>query len=296
MNQITTKQNLKEHIELLAAQRNLYSKSKKILTIRSVIVFIFMVFGFFHFDNKILSAYVALASITYLFLDMFWLEKIEKNYRKTAAGIQELFDTKILELDWNSILIPEKPDHELIFEALNDFKKSMGDFSKLIDWYPTDVSRIELKTARAICQRSNIVWDSKQRKGLLKWIVAVLVIQTIVAIIIGINFQVSASTLLVSIILPLLPAYNFLLKLIVLHYDTLNMQITLKKEAEKLINISLDASEQSMCFHSRMLQNEIYNHRKECLPIPDWFYFIIKKDNEDEMYYNVSAKLKEIQK
>jgi hypothetical protein len=294
MNKICEIQDKKENIELLAAQRKLYSSSKRVFNIRACIVLVLVTVSFIPIDARI-KPFIGLASIVFLFLDMFLLEKIEDKRRNLAARIQELFDTRVLDLDWNILIIGSKPDYESICEFYEKYKKQKKrDLSELMRWYAVDVCSIEFSTARALCQRSNIIWDYKQRVKVLNWIIMYLVLQTIGAIFTSMALELSLNDFIVISFLPLLPSYRLYIKRIDLHMQAYKRLEALKSEADKLINESNSLSESDLKWRFRTLQDAIFNHRKSAPAVPDWTYFKFRNKYESEMYYNVSAKIAEL--
>ncbi len=300
MNKINTLQNEPENIELLAAQRYWYSRSKQIYWIRIIIPMLLLVSSFFTTTNNAapslssLKIYISLFSILYLFLDIFWLEKLQLKLKKYAAQIQEQFDCKVLDLEWNNILSGNRPAPELIKEGLEKFRKHNNDFKSLSNWYAPEVSSVDLKLGRVLCQRSNIYWDSKQRKQLIVLLIGFGIVTIVVLTVMAIKQEMKLSDLIISTILPLLPGCNLLLKQLTQHSHASERLDTLKNEADRLIDITNKESADRMLYECRLLQNEIYNHRKSSPSIPDWYYYLNKKTNEGEMIFSVNRKLKDL--
>jgi hypothetical protein len=49
-------------------------------------------------------------------------------------------------------------------------------------------------------------------------------------------------------------------------------------------------------FRIRLLQNEIFIHRKGCPLVPDWLYGLFRTKNEDSMNYSISKAVEEIRR
>ena len=98
MNRINIKQNEESQLELLFTQRNLYSSAKRLFGWRTGIAVCLAVAGPFltALDSQI-STYTAIVVVVYLLVDNLVLQKIENFKKITAAKVQELFDTNVLE-------------------------------------------------------------------------------------------------------------------------------------------------------------------------------------------------------
>ncbi|MEQ1499859.1 MAG: S-4TM family putative pore-forming effector, partial [Parcubacteria group bacterium] len=115
MNSISEKQNQEKRVELLLTQRILYSQAKIYFIYRTTFALILAILGPALIAINInLAPYIALVSIVYWLLDNLWFEKIESTKKIDAAKFQELFDTQVLDLNWNEVVVGSKPDHEII--------------------------------------------------------------------------------------------------------------------------------------------------------------------------------------
>ena len=154
MNNINLKQNESSSIDLLFAQRYLYTSAKKYFIWRTIIaIFIAIIGPLLTSLNSLISAYVALFVLIYVLADNFLLEKIEISKKVIAAKTQELFDVYVYDMPWNTIVVGEKPEQEVIdFILLNNKNR---DSTILMNWYPEENSQVELLKGIFLCQYSN---------------------------------------------------------------------------------------------------------------------------------------------
>jgi len=134
---------MSENIQLLAAQRNLYSRAKNIIGLQMVLSGpIALGAAVVTISHPELKGYVALWGILIVVFDLFVFTPWVKKLRDSAARVQELFDTKVLGIDWNNIAVGKRPDPELVHEESNrhglDEKKQMP-FRK---WYPVVIDTV----------------------------------------------------------------------------------------------------------------------------------------------------------
>lgn len=165
--ELRKRQNDKNNIKRLAAQRRIYSKAKKIN---------YLIFGLVVLIPIVVSVLTTIPSLVFLqnpnvtlllhaytvfmvFLQYFLTTHIEK-MKKHAAYIQLESDMKVFDLKWNDCLLGPKVDNtELVVKEFDKFPKK--DLSDLNNWY--DLSGLEKKKREEvirICQRQNLQWNS----------------------------------------------------------------------------------------------------------------------------------------
>lgn len=165
--ELQKRQNDKNNIKRLAAQRRIYSKAKKIN---------YLIFGLVVLIPIVVSVLTTIPSLVFLqnpnatllfhaytvfmvFLQYFLTTHIEK-MKKHAAYIQLESDMKVFDLKWNDRLLGPKVDNtELVVKEFDKFPKK--DLSDLNNWY--DLSGLEKKKREEvirICQRQNLQWNS----------------------------------------------------------------------------------------------------------------------------------------
>lgn len=165
--ELQKRQNDKNNIKRLAAQRRIYSKAKKIN---------YLIFGLVVLIPIVVSVLTTIPSLVFLqnpnvtlllhaytvfmvFLQYFLTTHIEK-MKKHAAYIQLESDMKVFDLKWNDRLLGPRVDNtELVVKEFDKFPKK--DLSDLNNWY--DLSGLEKKKREEvirICQRQNLQWNS----------------------------------------------------------------------------------------------------------------------------------------
>jgi len=281
MNNIIEKQNTKSSIDRLFAQRKLYSQVKLIFYIRLSIALLIAtvgpIFSILFLDKK---GYVALFAVFYLCFELL-LEKIEKDKRANAAKIQELFDVEIFGLKWNLIVVGQKPEQEVINSLALNVKKE--DILKLNNWYPAYIKELPLSNGIIICQKSNIWWDQELRKKLVGLMYLFLLLITVSVIFLNLDNLVSV--FLVNS-LPLIPLYKVVISQIISHNKTINSLKSLKEKLDSILENILEVSVSNEDL--RLIQDEIYRHRINNHPVPDFFYKLFR--NKSEKIMNITAE------
>src|SRR5205823_2713280 len=86
------------------------------------------------------------------------------------------------------------------------YSKVQSGLPPLTDWYAPVVSELPLDVGRVICQRTNCWWDSTQRRRYATWVLASVIIVTLLMVGLGFVGGLTVEKLFLAILLPLSPA------------------------------------------------------------------------------------------
>lgn len=297
MTNISQRQNEQGNINKLQAQRQTYSDIKFwMITIATVGVFFPIIVSFIAFiynndffsnligfekkDISYFSAFVGIFSTSLVGL----LSILLKQMKEDAAKIQEMFDTNVFQLPWDSIIIGNKPDTGLVLNQSKKFKRKHPDYNGFSDWYTVKAATFKYPEAIAFCQQQNLHWDSSLRTPVMKRSITILVIIIVIMLILGVSNDLSMRNFLTNVVLLLFPICLFFSKMIREHYETIKETERLKGICEDLINsiISNSLIMDEFMLKCRQLQTAIYIHRKSARPIPNWLHRKKKDDHEEE--------------
>lgn len=273
MNSIANTQYQPIQISRLAAKRQLYSESKGIFILQISLALLGVILGFLSVNVwpiiKIFSAYYGVVVTA---VDFFYLTPRLNDKRTLASKVQELFDCDVLGLDWPSMIAGHPPEKEIIVEKRRAYDTVAHRHGPLTDWYPVSAGALPLYLARLVCQRSNLWWDANLRRRYAEAITVILVV-SFVLLAGGLFFtKVSASTILLSIIVPFAPAFYLGVRQIRENREAVARLERLREFAEKLWNSALNKQkdEHDVSLESRRLQDAIYLHRSRTPLIFDW--------------------------
>lgn len=292
---INQKQNSGEQIEMLAAQRQLYSSAKRIMGAQMIlagpVAVTATLIGIFYPEFK---NYAALLGITILVLDLVFLNPLQKKLRSQGALVQEAFDTKVLDITWNEIKVGKKPEPELIQEHARGFGSDKVKLDMLRNWYPTETQQLPLDWGRIVCQRANIWWDSNLRRRYANSILTVLVLLAIILIWFGFSQAMNVTDFVMKVAVPLAALYKLGVSQFVEHRDAADRLDKLKDHAEKIWSEAINgAGIDVLKAKSRSLQDEIFDGRKRNPPIFDFIFFIFKNKHEEQMNRGAQALIQE---
>lgn len=267
------KQNTPEAIQLLSVQRYLYSRAKFIelasflLTLVPIILILFI-------GNGICIQFIT----TIVTVISLLLTQWSKNEIKSAARIQEKFDTLIFGLSWNKILVGREPSVEII----NKFSKNQ-DQSNLKNWYTNpDLDSDELNII--ICQRNNVVWNIQLHK-ICKNIIVFLLLLFLVFIIASIFFKdYMWAHVMDTVIVTIIPIVIKFVSYCISFKALLDEETRLINEIDDIIH-SVDENGYVISFEVlRIIQDFIFiNIRSATVLVPNWIYLVTKKSREEAM-------------
>lgn len=287
---IIERQDLPENIELLAAQKNIYSRAKNIIGIQMILsVPVAICAAITTIVKPELNGYIALWGILIVLFDLFVFTPSVKKLQDNAARIQELFDTKVLGLDWNEISVGKRPEPELVHEEAKKHGIVEEKITGLRNWYPLIIDGIPEIFGIIISQRSNVWWDARMRR---KYTLAIRVILVSIAfglIGYGLYEKKDMFEFLAFIVAPLAATYVFGYRQMTEHGDAADRLDMLKSFSEKIWSDALAGKDiATLMLKSRALQDQIFEHRKKNPPIFDFLFRWFRDGNEELM--NKGAK------
>jgi hypothetical protein len=287
---IVQKQEFPENIELLAAQRNLYSRAKNIIGLQIMLsVPVAICAAVTTIVKPELKGYMALWGILVVVFDLFVFTPWVKKLRDSAARIQELFDTKVLGLDWNEISVGKKPEPELVHEEARKYGLKEENIAGLRQWYPIIIDEVPEIFGIIISQRSNVWWDCKMRRRYALFIRVFLVCIALGLVGYGLYEKKDMFEFLAYIVAPLASTYVFGYRQMMEHGDAADRLDKLRELVEKIWSDAKSGKDAaSLKQKCRTLQDQIFDHRKKNPPIFDFLFKWFRDGNEELM--NKGAK------
>jgi hypothetical protein len=272
MNSVS-KQNSKQAINMLAAQRAIYSRAKvywgAVIVMSGLALPLISVYSIF---NKYYAAYAALLSFGILFLNGLVLITI-KRMVTNAAAIQDLFDSYVLDVPKNYILIPSDVN-ELISEwSAVYFKKH--DKSQITDWYAASLRQMGQTKATLTGQSINAWWDGSLRQAYLTGQVTIAGFIILSVLTLGLMQNLSLEDFILAILVPVIPLVQIILSELYKNYVATQGARKNLDKAQGLLNNSTASK-----VEIRMLQDSIYLHRVSSPLVFDFIYWLSQKKKE----------------
>ena len=293
MNKITETQLEPTQLKHLAAQRQLYTDAKAVQKFQVGLNILgppILAVCVNHLGMSLV--YAVCYGIIVTLLNILWLTPWQKSLQKKAAGIQELFDCDVLELDWREIVAGPRLGIEIVEKYA--LKHRHEDPNDLKDWYAKDVSELPLHLGRIACQRENCAWDAELRFRYRKLIMGILVVLAMLTIFVGIKGGFSVEKFILVVVVPLIPAFVLGIRQYKGYTESATRIDEVRKSAARLWEKALEGTtpEELTCA-SRNLQDAIYNNRQKNPLILDIFYNFFKKKDEKLMNETVNELVRE---
>lgn len=297
MNYIDQEQNKEDKLKLLAAQRQLYTDSKKLQLI-SVIISIPIVIilsGLVAIFPK-LAAYAALYGTIATILEAVFLSRLQKNTQEKAARIQQVFDCEVLKFDWNSLNCGNKIEPETVINYSEKYKHRDPNYDSIKNWYPISIRQLAIEQARIICQRSNVWWDANLRRRYSNWVLFVLGMLVAIVLLMSLIGGLTLEKFVLAVVVPLTPAFVFGLRQCIDHRDSADRLDRLRESADAVIQEVIDQrlTPQDIQKESYSLQMQIYENRRYNPLIFDWIYSRLRDKNEEQMNKGAESLIQEL--
>jgi len=279
MNSISSQQNEDGFLTLLAAQRRLYNEEKARMAVWIFAVLAVTLAGtgvirgfeeylpFFTFGALLLAA------------GEYWYLKTLSKKRAQAARIQEMFDGKLFQLEWNKFSAGKLPRSAIIATAAARLKRKKGEWEKLRDWYSSAKPELPLAHARLLCQRENLAWDSDLRRTYAVCILGLILAATILLFLTALKLNLGMANFFGVPIILFLPLFTLGLSHAWAQWKVAQRGAELHEALEEVLEgITHGKSEDSILMQAaRNLQNEIFHQRADNIPVWNWFYNALKK-------------------
>ena len=278
-NGICKRQNEAKCIMMLAAQRELYNSAARLDLVGFVLSVILPVTFSFLPGFGASWDWIRYLSYGLSVLMLFASNAISracKSKKSLAASIQNEFDIYVYQMPWSKNLFgPRKNLNAEIAEysqkILNN-EKQKGD---LVNWFTSPVDDMPLEKGILSCQRENINWDSRLRKRYRIYATILCVFLTVSMYAMGIvnneTFQIC-----ITRIVFVLPMARWIITL----WNSVSDDIVRLQDLKASFNSIEDLNMEEL----QANQKRITDHRKSCVKIPNWFYWLFKDKDENREY------------
>lgn len=274
-------QNQPRSLQLLLAQRRMYSVAKRWQTIRwwGVLVIGVSAPVLAVFLPKTAVAVGAIAGL-WLFAGRTLLAWAESNQMSRAASVQEVFDQTVFGMP-RSIIRSALPSPEDIARIAGTGAALTVDArrEKLIDWYPIDVANSGAR-AVAIAQRANAAYSDRLLRATVTLWVTVAGVWVCVVIAASLIVKMDLATFLLGVFLPVLPAaldaFEYIRSIARAAKDRADLANTIASR--------LEPGERIEPYELLVWQERLYDLRRTTPQVPDWLYRMLRDKNEEAMH------------
>lgn len=286
-NNIVELENSQVHINQLKAARHLYTKAGRYsISYMFFCAFIPVVISFArmflstdnHFALNAMMGYSVLALVAGIIL-----ESSTSKHRNLAAKIQQLFDSEVFGLEWNSHLWGAKPSLENIGDNLGNLPND-----GFRNWYDSQIDGLNRMEAILICQRTNLAYDSKLRRRFNYMVSTIAIVVSLLILLVSFYRNEGIQTAIIFVGVPLVPMIKWFFSTMKRNLDDIESCESLKSfidsNLEKLKKNHRSINESALY----RIQDGIYHHRKTAFKIPDCLYNYMRSGQEDRVHMMVN--------
>lgn len=228
--------------------------------------------------------FIAFLAVCLTLLDVTLVDRAYKTALKTAARSSELFDIQLLKLEWHGLVAGMRPTPEETDSAVRGWERLRTKHS-IENWYALDVDKVPMGLARAICQRTNVTYDSDLRRLYRIWLDSLMVGVTVIIVFLGMASQATFADFVLSAVVPTAPFLIWGLRERFRQADAVKANEPVTQEAEKLIEavIAGNCPDHDCLIRSRSLQDAIFQRRATTVLLFPGIYRYRRPDAERDM-------------
>jgi hypothetical protein len=295
VNDIPQRQNDAANLKLLRAQRQMYAQAKLLLILQVVVTVILPVSAaiavIFVPSIKALTAACGFVAVL---LDAIVLDRLQKNTKKVAAKIQEMFDCNVLRLEWDDFSVGARPEPETMHDAIAASEKTSK--ADLKNWYPVVVGDVEEHLARIVCQRTNLVYDAELRRRFGNWTLILGIAISAILFVVGVALQLPMDRLMLTVVVPIVPVLVWGIREYYRQKDAADASDRLRQQVRTLWDKAVTSrySESECTVRSRLLQNAIHDRRASAPLLLDSVYRRLRPNLESKMDFSAEELVMQV--
>lgn len=287
MNTILENQKSEDALRALLAQRNAYAKAKRIYWFEAIIIINAIAATIvIPFDANYKEA-VAIISIFAAIIIIVSTSYFGQQ-TKIGAGLQEVFDVDLYEIEWNKTLAGKRTSiNEQFFQTAGS---DMNNIDKC--WYSKSIiSEIPREMAVILCLKCNSLFGIHQRKLYRNTLIFFLSTYYIGSVILCLAFKLELYAFAINLA-PSVPFLNLMINKIKSHTDVYNRYKIIDDLIADYIEKFNGSKTPPTNTELRALQDLVYLNRLIPVKIPNWFYKRFNKKSNNIVDECVSTIVK----
>ncbi|MBL1269451.1 hypothetical protein KV699_07195 [Vreelandella titanicae] len=303
LNSIPARQNDDDIVNLIAASKYLYSRTKVLLGIYFFLSVVLVVFfslistlvsnDYFvqvsGIEKKDISSWVSSYSLVVVaFSKMFLVGYIERS-KVLAAKFQEAADRKLFGLKWDDSILGGKVCQSLVFRYSQKLFKKEGRHN-VEDWYPNEIEGLPVSYQALVCQYSCLSWDLslRNRYNLLLLFAAFFI--AFIIFVMAFWGDMRVSSIFVNLIAIVAPVTSFGFDVYKGNNDSISNVKALRSSWDEFFNSEMkDLDVSGARAMVEKIQVHLYNKRKSDFPIPDSIYNHFRTGQQEEMFHTAKT-------
>jgi hypothetical protein len=211
-----------------------------------------------------------------------------KRETRRAAAIQEAFDTRLYQMNWNTAFVGQPVPPEDLHRLVRAFHKNDHREDRIRNWYP-DMTGLHRPYDILLCQQTNLAWDARLRRRYATFLLTAVILWSALGVVVAIAVGLTVIEALLRWYVPSLAALR-------LGLEGQRTQRDLANERERLLELvrgELDraspgpvtpARQMRLIKLCREIQDGIFATRQQVARVPGWFYGQFRPGDEEDMH------------
>ncbi|MEV6637360.1 S-4TM family putative pore-forming effector [Actinoplanes sp. NPDC051470] len=235
---------------------------------------------------------VAVAGTLWAALYALVLAPSARRYLRTSATLQELLDTTLFNLPWNSVLAGDPLSEEEVSRLSRRYR---GDQKPLLDYYL--VSTAGWPYDVLFCFEQNLAWGSRVRRRLADGLIGLAIAWCVGGVAVAFATEATVTALVSSWLIPSLGLLLFC-------SDQARAQNAVTQERSRVLGLvraviddptsSHLADEAEFTRFARQVQDSLLLARRQQPRTPQWFFRLFHDDDLSDFRYKMRALEKRI--
>lgn len=211
---------------------------------------------------------LAVGAALWLFVGRTYLKGREKSQRMKATAYQELYDTQLFNLPWDTVLTGDRQTVQQQIDAATPRPRIDRDYK----WYE-NVPAVPWPLDALSCQAQNLLWGRKNHQGYARFLTGLLITLIALALLQAYLMDLSLTDFALQLFAPLIPAFLDLAELPRSHRAAQKSKQELEHKIQTLIRNHV-AGHPTTLDDSRSIQDKIFELRNNDPTVPTWFHTI----------------------
>lgn len=267
---ITTRQDQPEHQARLLAYSHLYKVAQRFRLARAAGSATIAATPLLTWRYPGLAEIIAAIAGAWLIVARLLVNWGETTYTERAVNVQELYDTKLFGLPWNTALAGREP----LPDDVADAARHMTLTEDHIKWYRSDLTGVPWPADVLLCQRESAVWSRADHRGYGRTLLGAAAILFVLTAAIGLVADLTLADYLIKLGLPITPALLDAAELGKAHLRYAAKREQLVHDISDLWTLHKKHLADVAVTDCRRIQDEAYRLRRDAPRVPRWYYKI----------------------
>jgi hypothetical protein len=283
---LTTTQDSESSLRLLRAVRVAHQHNQWAQGLSFIVSAALAVAGLVGGSRPAATATIALVGLAWAVFYRLLMAPWAENYLRIAATLQEKFDTDVLGLPWNRVLVGDQIPDEDVSRLARSFR---GDPDRLPGYYV--IADTAPPYGVLFCHKQNLAWGSRVRRRFAQLVAAFAILWSVFGVVFVLSTGGTVSRLLSGWFVPSLG-------LLLVCMDAYRVQVASSRERTRVLGLvravlegpasPLISDDAAFTAFARQVQDTLFTMRRVQPRLPHWYFK--RFHDQDESDFNVEKE------